>query len=206
MSHMVIYRTTDGQPGYHQTEVLDDAVAFVERLRNADGVDEARIFRMEEVEFDFKPYFRVEVGNEALPSRAAAPMASPTLPPPPVAAVAPAPLEERGWMDLPVIDEPAPSMARADRSPMEPRLMALIGELSVRSDLFAKLWGEGEVHSKTTGSKVIDHPELGVLDLEWSTLEVAGAPGQLVVAYQAVEGSASVAVLDAVAARPARRS
>lgn len=91
-------------------------------------------------------------------------------------------------------------------NPMEPRLMALIGELSVRSDLFAKLWGEGEVHSKTTGSKVIDHPELGVLDLEWSTLEVAGAPGQLVVAYQAVEGSASVAVLDAVAARPAGRA
>ncbi len=125
MSHMVIYRTTDGQPGYHQTEVLDDAVAFVERLRNADGVDEARIFRMDEVEFDFKPYFRVEVGNEALPSRAAAPMASPTPPPPPAVAVAaPAPPEERGWMDLPVIDEPAPSMARADRSPMAAPLMA----------------------------------------------------------------------------------
>ncbi len=62
MSHMVIYRTADGQPGYHQAEELDEAVRFVERLRNGDGVDGARIFRMEEVSFDFRPYFKVEIG------------------------------------------------------------------------------------------------------------------------------------------------
>lgn len=62
MSHMVIYRTADGQPGYHQAEELDEAVRFVERLRNGDGVDGARIFRMEEVNFDFRPYFKVEIG------------------------------------------------------------------------------------------------------------------------------------------------
>ncbi len=59
---MVIYRTADGQPGYHQAEELDEAVRFVERLRNGDGVDGARIFRMEEVNFDFRPYFKVEIG------------------------------------------------------------------------------------------------------------------------------------------------
>ena len=63
MSHMVIYRTADGQPGYHQAEELDEAVHFVERLRNGDGVDGARIFRMEEVNFDFRPYFKVEIGS-----------------------------------------------------------------------------------------------------------------------------------------------
>ena len=62
LSHMVIYRTADGQPGYHQAEELDEAVRFVERLRNGDGVDGARIFRMEEVNFDFRPYFKVEIG------------------------------------------------------------------------------------------------------------------------------------------------
>ncbi len=59
---MVIYRTADGQPGYHQAEELDEAVRFVERLRNGDGVDGARIFKMEEVSFDFRPYFKVEIG------------------------------------------------------------------------------------------------------------------------------------------------
>ena len=41
MSHMVIYRGADGRPGYHQTEQLDDAVRFVEGLRNDEGVEHA---------------------------------------------------------------------------------------------------------------------------------------------------------------------
>jgi hypothetical protein len=97
---MVIYRTADGQPGYHQTEELDDAVQYVEHLRNSDGVDQARIFRMEEVVFDFKPYYKVEVGNEA--PAAPAPAVAPATP-----AFTPAPAEERGgWLDRPVADTP----------------------------------------------------------------------------------------------------
>jgi len=67
LSHMVIYRTADGQPGYHQADELDEAVRFVERLRNGDGVDGARIFKMDEVKFDFRPYFKVEIGPAELP-------------------------------------------------------------------------------------------------------------------------------------------
>ena len=63
MSHMVIFRSTDGKSGYHQTEELDEAIRFVERLRNAEGVEQARIFRLEEVAFEFRPYYRVEVGS-----------------------------------------------------------------------------------------------------------------------------------------------
>lgn len=61
MSHMVIYRGADGKPGYHQTEEIIDAVAFVERLRNEQAVEHARIFRLEEVQFEFRPYYRVEL-------------------------------------------------------------------------------------------------------------------------------------------------
>jgi hypothetical protein len=68
---MVIYRTADGQPGYHQADELDEAVRFVERLRNGDGVDGARIFRMEEVNFDFRPYFKVEIGPGGTPVESA---------------------------------------------------------------------------------------------------------------------------------------
>ena len=140
MSHMVIYRTADGQPGYHQTDALDDAVSFVERLRNSDGVDHARIFHMEEVTFDFKPYFRVEVGGETAPATtvsAPAPEPAPLLTssfPAPAPAPAPAPLaapvEERPWMDLPLMDEPVAEAAPA--AVPEPLLMAepVAGELS----------------------------------------------------------------------------
>jgi hypothetical protein len=60
---MVVFRSNEGKPGYHQTEALEDAVKFVERLRNIENVTEARIFRMQEVPLEFKTYYRVEVGS-----------------------------------------------------------------------------------------------------------------------------------------------
>ncbi len=68
MSHMVIYRGADGKPGYHQTDDIHDAVMHVESLRNEKDVDHARIFRLEEVTFEYKPYYRVElkVGSAAV--------------------------------------------------------------------------------------------------------------------------------------------
>jgi hypothetical protein len=62
MAHMVVFRSNEGKPGYHQAESLDDAVKFVEMLRNQENVTEARIFRMQEVPIEFKTYYRVEVG------------------------------------------------------------------------------------------------------------------------------------------------
>ena len=63
MSHMVIYRGSDGKPGYHQTDDIHDAVGFVEQMRNEQGVEHARIFRLEEVVFQYKPYYRVELAE-----------------------------------------------------------------------------------------------------------------------------------------------
>jgi|SRR5688500_2185282 len=65
MSHMVVFRSAEGKPGYHQAETLDDAVRFVERLRNQEGVNDSRVFRMEEVPLEFKTYVRVEVAGAA---------------------------------------------------------------------------------------------------------------------------------------------
>lgn len=65
MSHMVIYRGVDGKPGYHQTDDIHDAVSFVEQMRNEEGVEHARIFRLEEVVFEYRPYYRVELTNGA---------------------------------------------------------------------------------------------------------------------------------------------
>lgn len=60
---MVTFQTPDGTPGFHQSESLDEAITFVERLRNEQGVHNSRIFRMEELKFDFKPYYKVEISS-----------------------------------------------------------------------------------------------------------------------------------------------
>jgi hypothetical protein len=64
VSHMVIYRGVDGKPGYHQTDDIHDAVGFVERMRNDEGVEQARIFRLEEVVFEYRPYYRVQISSQ----------------------------------------------------------------------------------------------------------------------------------------------
>ena len=76
MSHMVIFHSSDGKTGYHQTEVLEEAVHYVERIRNAEGVEQARIFRLEEIRFEFRPYFHVQVAESA-PAAEVAPDAPP---------------------------------------------------------------------------------------------------------------------------------
>ena len=61
MSHMVIFQTPDGNPGYNQFETVDEAVRFVEKLRNEQDVENARMFALEEVKFEFKAYYKVEL-------------------------------------------------------------------------------------------------------------------------------------------------
>ncbi|MDA3041030.1 MAG: hypothetical protein O3C27_16170 [Actinomycetota bacterium] len=101
---MVIYRGADGKPGYHQTDDIHDAVIFVEQLRNDDGVEHARIFRLEEVSFEYRPYFRVELrASEPMLGAGAAPM-------PAVAAAAPTP--------APVVAAPAPAVEASAPAPV----------------------------------------------------------------------------------------
>ena len=56
MSHMVIYRSPEGQPVYHQTESLEDAARHLEQLRNAGQGADARIFSLNEVRVEVKTY------------------------------------------------------------------------------------------------------------------------------------------------------
>ena len=75
MTHMVIFRRPEGKSGYHQAETVDEAVRFVERLRNQEQVSDARIFRMEEVPIEFRTYYKVELAPGT--STAAAPAPAP---------------------------------------------------------------------------------------------------------------------------------
>lgn len=77
MSHMVIYRSVEGQPVFHQVENLEDAARHVETLRNGGQGDDARIFAMKEVKIEVKTYYRVEVASdEAAPAAPAKPVVS----------------------------------------------------------------------------------------------------------------------------------
>src|SRR5437763_15752331 len=99
---MVIFRRPDGKPGYHQADGVDDAVRFVEMLRNQEKVTDARIFRMEEVPIEVRTYYKVEVA-EAAEEPEAPPMApvAPAAPVPPVVANA---LTDTPQPDVPLLD------------------------------------------------------------------------------------------------------
>ncbi|MHB1137590.1 MAG: hypothetical protein ACYC2O_01455 [Microthrixaceae bacterium] len=90
---MVIFQNPDGDPGYNQFESVEEAVSFVEKIRNDQGIDSIRIFELNEVKFELKPYYKVELqalNAGTAPSRpqpAPAPAPSSTFP---TAAPAPA--------------------------------------------------------------------------------------------------------------------
>jgi hypothetical protein len=64
MSYLVIAHETTGGPSYREVDGLDEATRMVEQLRNEEGVEHARICRLEDVSFEFRPYFRVQVQTE----------------------------------------------------------------------------------------------------------------------------------------------
>lgn len=110
MSHMVIYRGADGKPGYHQTDDIHEAIGFVEQMRNDEGVEHARIFRLEEVTFEYRPYYRVEIaGAGSIPTMLGEPQAPQLAEPDPAAtlntatlnmATPPPPTENAETIDL----------------------------------------------------------------------------------------------------------
>ncbi|MEU7862205.1 helix-turn-helix transcriptional regulator [Nonomuraea sp. NPDC049141] len=69
----------------------------------------------------------------------------------------------------------------AGRHPDDPQLTELIGELSVRSDAFRRLWADHDVLAHTTGTKRLHHPLVGDLTLDYVVLAVEDDPDQTLV-------------------------
>lgn len=63
MDHLIRFTTAEGVDGTHHTASLDEAIAFAERIRNAEGATGVRLFRLTEVPIEFRTYYRVEVGG-----------------------------------------------------------------------------------------------------------------------------------------------
>jgi DNA-binding XRE family transcriptional regulator len=77
----------------------------------------------------------------------------------------------------------------------DPRLAALVGELSLKSDRFRSLWARHDVRRRETEISRMRHPEVGDLELYRDKLTVNGADGQLLVVYHAKPGSESAQAL-----------
>ena len=65
----------------------------------------------------------------------------------------------------------------------DPELTAMVGELSLKSPDFARLWARHEVRTKTTGHKRFNSPSVGLIEMRWESLSVASAPGQRLLTY-----------------------
>jgi transcriptional regulator with XRE-family HTH domain len=81
-------------------------------------------------------------------------------------------------------------------------LCELVGELSLRSPAFARLWADHHVRDKTSGTKRFQHPLVGELALDYETLRLS-EPEQWLVVYTAAAGSAARTALDLLGAMSA---
>ncbi|MDX3541848.1 helix-turn-helix domain-containing protein [Streptomyces europaeiscabiei] len=77
----------------------------------------------------------------------------------------------------------------AAQYPEDPRLIALVGELSTRDQQFAQWWGDHKVAARTVGTKTLNHPVVGELVLDWDTLTANTDPDQHLTVWTAAPGS-----------------
>ncbi|MBM2615592.1 helix-turn-helix domain-containing protein [Actinoplanes sp. LDG1-06] len=72
--------------------------------------------------------------------------------------------------------------------PDDAELQRLVGELSVHSRDFRSLWARADVNYCRTGKKVLNHPAVGRLCLDYETLDVGDASGQRLLIHSAEPG------------------
>ena len=75
------------------------------------------------------------------------------------------------------------------RHPNDEQLLDLVGELSMRSQLFRQRWASHDVRLHGYGSKRVNHPAVGRLDLNFESMDLPTDPGLHVNVYTAPAGS-----------------
>ncbi|WP_149827778.1 helix-turn-helix domain-containing protein [Streptomyces tailanensis] len=79
--------------------------------------------------------------------------------------------------------------------PDDPRLSALVGELSVKSEEFRRLWATHDVKEKNHGVKRMHHPLVGDLTLSYEGFPLPDDHEQSLIIYHAEPGSPSADAL-----------
>jgi transcriptional regulator with XRE-family HTH domain len=100
----------------------------------------------------------------------------------------------RDWAEL---TEEGVASLRAHVGPDvdNPRLLDLVGELSVRSERFRTLCARHDIQPKRGGTKHLRHPQVGDIDLRSDKLTINGTDGLILVVFQAEPGSRSAELL-----------
>lgn len=95
------------------------------------------------------------------------------------------------FVDYDQIARDAAAMLRleAGRNPRDKALIALVGELSTRSELFRRRWASQDVRFHRSGRKRLRHPAVGQLDLDFEGMELPSEPGLHLNVYTAAAGT-----------------
>jgi transcriptional regulator with XRE-family HTH domain len=83
----------------------------------------------------------------------------------------------------------------AARYAEDPRLMALVDELLEGSPTFRARWEDNDVREKTFGRKLVDHPDVGRLELDYEAFALPATTGQQLILYSAAPDTATAARL-----------
>jgi transcriptional regulator with XRE-family HTH domain len=97
-----------------------------------------------------------------------------------------------GWSGAGLV---AALRVRYGRGEPGPRIEALISDLIAGSPLFERLWEEHGVVKRMSGRKTFNHPDVGVIDLDWDRLSVPGSGGQVLMVYSAKPGTPAATAL-----------
>jgi hypothetical protein len=93
--------------------------------------------------------------------------------------------------------------AQAGANLDDPHLTGLVGEISLESEEFRRLWARHDVLTKTHELKRFHHRDVGDMTLVYESFTVNSAPGQQLITFQAEPGSPSeraLALLGSLAA------
>lgn len=90
----------------------------------------------------------------------------------------------------------------------DPRVVRLVGELSLASEEFRRVWARHDVRPLGTGPIGMNHPQVGELNLTMSKLDVDGPDGMMLALYHAEPGTEDaerLALLASLTTGPVRR-
>jgi transcriptional regulator with XRE-family HTH domain len=73
----------------------------------------------------------------------------------------------------------------------DPRFIELVGELSLASDTFRKLWARHDVVRYEGSTTTLNHPQVGEITLYREKLAITGTAGQILVLYHPEPGTSS---------------
>jgi transcriptional regulator with XRE-family HTH domain len=83
----------------------------------------------------------------------------------------------------------------------DPRVAQLVGELSLASEHFGRIWARHDVRALAGAPVLMRHPGLGELALSREKLPIGDSGGQLLVLYHAAPGTPSAAALACLSAQ-----